>query len=54
MQSTIPTDFAAKLEQEHPELFVKKVGKKTEKIEGRDKRAIIRKEYQKSLQQGAQ
>ena len=26
-QSTIPADFAEKLEKEHPELFIKKTGK---------------------------
>ncbi len=50
-QSSIPADFAAKLETEHPELFEKKTGKnKTEKLGGRDKRAIIREEWQKSQQ----
>ena len=51
-QSSIPTDFAEKLEKERPELFIKKSGKnKTEVLGGRDKRAIIREEWQKSQQQ---
>jgi major membrane immunogen (membrane-anchored lipoprotein) len=50
-QSTMPSaEFAAKLEKEHPELFSKKVGQKIEKLDGRDKRAIIREEWQKSQQ----
>jgi hypothetical protein len=48
-QSEIPADFAQKLEKEHPELFVKMVGKKkTEVLGGRDKKELIRKEWQKS------
>ena len=51
-QSNIPAEFGEKLEKEHPELFIKKVGKnKTEVLGGRDKRAIIRREWQKSQQQ---
>ena len=49
-ESTIPADFAEKLEKEHPELFVKKVGKKTEVLGGRDKRDIVRREWLKSQQ----
>jgi len=46
-----PAEFAEKLEKEHPELFIKKTGKnKTEVLGGRDKRAIIREEWQKSKQ----
>jgi hypothetical protein len=46
-----PKEFGEKLEKEHPELFIKKIGKdKTEVLDGRDKRAIIRREYQKSQQ----
>ena len=55
-KSSMPSaEFAEKLEKDHPELFVKKVGKgnKTEVLGGRDKRAIIREEWLKS-QQGAQ
>jgi hypothetical protein len=50
-QSSMPTDFGEKLEKEHPELFTKK-GKngKTEVLGGRDKRAIIRQEWQKTHQ----
>ncbi len=52
-QSRMPKDFAAKLEKEHPELFVRKIGKnKTEKIQGRDKRYIILQEYEKARQKG--
>ncbi len=44
-----PKEFVDKLEAEHPELFVKKIGKnKTEVLGGRDKRKIIREEWQKS------
>jgi hypothetical protein len=51
-QSEIPADFAQQLEKEHPELFVKKVGKnKTEVLGGRDKKELIRREWQKSLGQ---
>jgi hypothetical protein len=56
-QSTMPdAEFAAKLEKEHPELFIRTTGKKkrTEKIEGRDKRAIIREAWRKAQQQGTQ
>ena len=56
-QSSMPSkEFVEKLVKEHPELFVRKVGKgkKTEKIEGRDKREIIREEWYKAQQQGAQ
>jgi hypothetical protein len=45
-----PAEFAEKLEKEHPELFIKKTGKKTEVLGGRDKRAIIREQWQKSQQ----
>jgi hypothetical protein len=53
-QSTMPpAEFSAKLEKEHPELFVRKLGKKkTEQLSGRDKRAIIRQEWLKAQQQG--
>ena len=52
-QSNIPSDFAAKLEAEHPELFVKKTGKsKTEVLGGRDKRDIIRREWLKAQNPG--
>jgi hypothetical protein len=47
-QTNIPADFAEKLEKEHPELFVKKTGKKTEVLGGRDKRDIIRREWLKA------
>jgi hypothetical protein len=48
-----PPEFAAKLEKEHPELFVRKIGKKkTERITGRDRRPIIREEWLKAQQQG--
>ena len=50
-QSTIPPDFAEKLEKEHPELFIKKTGKKTEVLGGRDKKDIIRREWLK-VEQG--
>jgi len=43
-----PAEFAEKLEKEHPELFIKKTGNKTEVLGGRDKRAVIREEYLKS------
>jgi hypothetical protein len=53
-QTNIPADFAEKLEKEHPELFIKNVGKnKTEVLGGRDKRDIIRREWLKA-QQGNQ
>lgn len=45
-----PAEFAEKLEKEHPELFIKKTGKKTEVLGGRDRRAIIREAYLKSKQ----
>jgi hypothetical protein len=46
-----PKEFGEKLAKEHPELFIKKVGKnKTEVLDGRDKRAIIRREWEKSHQ----
>ncbi len=47
-----PAEFTDKLEKEHPELFIKKTGKKnqTEVLGGRDKRAVIREEYLKSQQ----
>ena len=52
-QTNIPTDFAATLEKEHPELFVKKSGKnKTEVLGGRDKRDVIRREWLKSQGRG--
>ena len=41
-QSNIPKDFGEKLEKESPELFIKKTGKKTETLGGRDKRNVIR------------
>jgi hypothetical protein len=48
-ESSMPSkEFADKLEKEHPELFIKKVGKKTEVLGGRDKRAIIRQEWDKA------
>jgi hypothetical protein len=47
-QSNIPPDFATKLETEHPELFVKKTGRKTEVLGGRDKRDVIRREWLKA------
>jgi hypothetical protein len=47
-ESSMPKEFAEKLEKEHPELFIKKVGKKTEVLSGRDKRMIIRREWQKT------
>jgi hypothetical protein len=56
-ESTLPPpEFVEKLEKEHPELFLEKVGKgkKTEQIGGRARRAIIREQYAKSLQQGTQ
>jgi hypothetical protein len=47
-----PREFGEKLAKEHPELFIKKIGKnKTEVLDGRDKRAIIRQEWEKSQQQ---
>jgi hypothetical protein len=47
--TNIPTDFAEKLEKEHPELFVKKSGRgKTEVVSGRDKKVIIRREWLKA------
>jgi len=52
-QSNISPDFAAKLDAEHPELFVKKTGKKkTEVLGGRDKRDIIRREWLKAQNPG--
>jgi len=45
-----PAEFGEKLEKEHPELFIKKTGNKTEVLGGRDKREIIRQEWQKSQQ----
>ncbi len=52
-QTNIPADFAATLEKEHPELFIKKTGKgKTEVLGGRDKRDIIRREWLKSQGHG--
>jgi hypothetical protein len=51
-QSNFPAEFAAKLEKEHPELFIKKTGKKTEVLGGRDKREIIRREWLKAKQGG--
>jgi hypothetical protein len=52
-RTNIPADFAAKLEQEHPELFVKKSGKnKTEVVAGRDKKDIIRREWLKAQGSG--
>jgi hypothetical protein len=51
MQSNIPPEFAEKLEKEHPELFVKKVGKnKTEVLDGRDKIRVIQREWMKAQQ----
>jgi hypothetical protein len=48
-KTNIPTDFAAKLEKEHPELFVKTTRRgKTEVVSGRDKRDIIRREWLKA------
>jgi len=48
-----PAEFGEKLRKEHPELFIKNVGKnKTEVLDGRDARAIIRKEWEKSKQTG--
>jgi hypothetical protein len=52
-QSNIPTDFAKKLEAEKPDIFIKKSGKKTEALGGRDKRAAIRQEQDKERNQGA-
>ncbi len=52
-ESTMPpADFVKKLETERPEIFVKKVGKgnKTEVLGGREKRAVIRKEWEKTKQ----
>jgi hypothetical protein len=49
-QSTIPPDFGEKLEKEHPELFIKKTGNKTEVLAGRDKKDIIRREWLKAQQ----
>ena len=45
-----PAEFAEKLEKEHPELFIKKTGKKTEILAGRDKKDIIRREWLKAQQ----
>jgi hypothetical protein len=46
-----PPEFGEKLAKEHPELFIKKIGKnKTEVLDGRDKRAIVRREWEKSQQ----
>ena len=48
-----PREFGEKLAKEHPELFIKKIGKnknKTEVLDGRDKRAIIRREWENSQQ----
>ena len=54
-QSTMPSqEWIEKLVKEHPELFVKKVGRKLEKIEGRDRRGIIRDQWAKAQQQGTQ
>jgi len=54
-QSNIPKDFGEKLEKERPDLFIKKSGKKkTEVLEGRDKRAVIRQELEKAREQGTQ
>jgi hypothetical protein len=49
-ESSMPTEeFVKKLEKEHPELFIKQLGKgKTEVLDGRDKRAIIRREWRKA------
>ena len=50
-QSNMPSDFAEKLEKEHPELFIKKTGQnKTEVLGGRDKRDIVRREWLKAQQ----
>jgi hypothetical protein len=47
--TNIPADFAAKLEKEHPELFVKQTRRgKTEVLGGRDKRDVIRREWLKA------
>ena len=52
-QTNIPADFAAKLEKDHPEFFVKKIGRnKTEVVSGRDKKDIIRREWLKSQGSG--
>jgi hypothetical protein len=41
-----PAEFGEKLEKEHPELFVEKTARnKTGTLGGRDKRAIIRREW---------
>jgi hypothetical protein len=46
-----PKEYGEKLAKEHPELFIKKIGKnKTEVLDGRDKRIIIRREWEKSKQ----
>jgi len=50
-QSNIPAEFSEKLEKEHPELFVEKVGKnKTGVMGGREKRAVLRREWLKAQQ----
>ena len=50
-QSSVPKEFGDKLEKEKPELFIKKTGKKTEVLGGRDRRAVIRREQEKARQQ---
>jgi hypothetical protein len=54
-ESTMPpAEFTEKLEKERPELFIEKTGKNTTGVMGgREKRAIIRREYEKA-QQGTQ
>jgi hypothetical protein len=49
-KSTLPpAEFADKLEKEQPGIFVEKIGKsKTAVLGGRDKRAVIRREQEKS------
>jgi hypothetical protein len=50
-QDPIPAEFVQKLEKEHPELFIEKVGKnKTGVMGGREKRAVVRREWLKAQQ----
>jgi hypothetical protein len=48
-----PPEWVQQFVKEHPDLFIKKIGKnKFEKIEGRDRRPIIREAWRKAQEQG--
>jgi len=47
-----PAEWVQKLMKDRPELFQRKVGKRVETLEGRDRRAIIREQWEKAQAEG--